>query len=326
MRKAGGPSTDDVCFHCGVKGHWSRNCKKYLEEKKKNGGATSAQGIIVIEINLATCSNDAWVFNTGAMIHTCKSLQGRKIIRRFARDDVDLRVGNGAKVAALAVGTYSLSLPSGLLLELNNCYFVPTLNQNIISASCLEDDGFEFVIKNKCIFMNGMYYGRCPVVNGLYVLNLEEDETNNVNVKRARKHDFNPTYLWHCRLGHIGKNRIERLHKDGLLNSFDYETIETCESCLIGKMTKAPFVGQSQRASELLGLVHTYVCGPMNSTARGGFQCFITFTDDLSRYGYVYLTRNKAESFEKLKGSKMKCKIILARQLNSCDQIVVANI
>ena len=50
---------DDVCFHCGVKGHWLRNCKKYMEEKKKNRGATSTQGIDVIEINLATCSNNA---------------------------------------------------------------------------------------------------------------------------------------------------------------------------------------------------------------------------------------------------------------------------
>jgi hypothetical protein len=179
------------------------------------------------------------------MIHTCKSLQGLKIIRCFARDDVDLHVGNGAKVAALAVGNYSLLLPSLLVLELNNCHFVLALIKNIISASCLEDDGFEFVIKNKCcsIFMNGMYYERCLIVNRLYVLNLEETEINNVNAKRVRKYDSNPTYLWHCHLGHIGKKRIERFHKDGLLDSFNYESIETCESCLHGKMTKAPFVG-----------------------------------------------------------------------------------
>ena len=66
-------------------------------------------------------------------------------------------------------------------------------------------------------------------------------------------------------------------------------------------MTKAPFAGQSERASVLLGLVHTDVCGPMSSTARGGFQYFITFTDDFSRYGYVYLMRNKSESFERFK-------------------------
>jgi hypothetical protein len=58
--KKASPSSDDVCFHCGVKGHWSRNCKKYLKEKKKNGGVTSTQGINVIKINLATRPNDAW--------------------------------------------------------------------------------------------------------------------------------------------------------------------------------------------------------------------------------------------------------------------------
>jgi hypothetical protein len=29
-------------------------------------------------------------------------------------------------------------------------------------------------------------------------------------------------------------------------------------------MTKSPFTGQSERASDLLGLVHIDVCGPMS--------------------------------------------------------------
>ena len=41
---------------------------------------------------------------------------------------------------------------------------------------------------------------------------------------------------------------------------------------LVGKMTKTPFAGQSERANELLGLIHFDVCGPFSSTARGGFQ------------------------------------------------------
>ena len=111
------------------------------------------------------------------------------------------------------------------------------------------------------IFERHVFNGSCPIMNGLYVLDLGEIEINNVNTKRVRKNDSNPAYLWHCRLGHIGKKHLERLHKDGLLDPFDCESIVTCESCLIGKMTKAPFVGQSERASELLGLVHTDVCG-----------------------------------------------------------------
>ncbi|WP_248788856.1 DDE-type integrase/transposase/recombinase [Escherichia coli] len=69
-------------------------------------------------------------------------------------------------------------------------------------------------------------------------------------------------------------------------------------------MTKAPFTGQSERANDLLGLVHSDVCGPISTQARGGFQYFITFTDDFSRYGYVYLMRHKSESFEKFKEFK----------------------
>jgi transposase InsO family protein len=39
----------------------------------------------------------------------------------------------------------------------------------------------------------------------------------------------------------------------------------------------------------------------MSMMARGGFQFFITFTDDLSRYGYIYLMKHKSETFEKFK-------------------------
>jgi hypothetical protein len=82
-----------------------------------------------------------------------------------------------------------------------------------------------------------------------------------------------------------------------LLNSFDFESFDTYESCLLGKMTKAHFIGRSERASELMGLVHSDVCGPTSYVARCGFQYFITFTNDFSRYGYIYLMRHKSKSF-----------------------------
>ena len=50
-----------------------------------------------------------------------------------------------------------------------------------------------------------------------------------------------------------------------------------------------------------LELVHTNVCGPINVQARGGYEYFITFTDDYSRYDYVYLMRHKSETLEKFK-------------------------
>ena len=72
--------------------------------------------------------------------------------RKLAKGEVELHVGNEARVDALAVGSYSLHLPYGLILELNNCYFVPAITKNIISVSVLDSEGFCFEIKNKCLF------------------------------------------------------------------------------------------------------------------------------------------------------------------------------
>ena len=222
---------------------WKRECP--VHQKDENGSRTSASSIFVIEVNLSLPTS--WVLDTGCGSHICTSVQGLKDSRELTKGEVDLRVGNGAKVAALAVGTYVLTLPSGLHLELSNCYYVPAISRNIISISCLDRKGFHIVVKDKCcsLYMNDVFYASAPLSNGLYVLDLEV-LVYNINAKRIKPNNLNPTYLWHCRLGHIGERRISKLHRDGLLDSFDYESFEVYESCLLGKMTKALFTGQGE--------------------------------------------------------------------------------
>ena len=92
-------------------------------------------------------------------------------------------------------------------------------------------------------------------------------------------------YLWHCRLGHINKNRMNRLAQEGILDKDDYESLSSCESCLLEKMTKSSFTRKGERASDVLGLIHTDAYGPMSTCAREGYSYFITFTDNLFRCG-----------------------------------------
>src|SRR5215216_4872726 len=94
---------------------------------------------------------------------------------------------------------------------------------------------------------------------------------------------------------------MKKLHTDGLLESLDYESFGACEPCLMGKMMKTPFSGTMERATDLLEIIHTVVCGPMSIDARGGYRYFLTFTDVLSRYGYIYLMKHKSKTFEKFK-------------------------
>ncbi|KAL6582344.1 hypothetical protein OROMI_006358 [Orobanche minor] len=74
-------------------GHWKRNCKFYLEEmRKRKSGETATSAHIYVNI------------------------QGLRMSRQLTKGEIDLRVGNKARVAAIAVGTYDIKLPSGLIL------------------------------------------------------------------------------------------------------------------------------------------------------------------------------------------------------------------
>ncbi|GJX71637.1 retrotransposon protein, putative, ty1-copia subclass [Tanacetum coccineum] len=142
------------------------------------------------------------------------------------------------------------------------------------------------VIPSNCIYEIDMH-DLVPNVNYIY----------NVSTKRA-KHNLDSTYLWHCRLAHISKKRIEKLQQEGLLKSTDDESFDQCVSCLSGKMTRKSFPYHPERATDLLEIIHTDVCGPLRHVSRQGASYFIIFTDDYSRYGYVYLLKHKHEVFE----------------------------
>ena len=116
------PAQKGTCHHCGKEGHWRRNCKIYLESLKKNkaSDAPSSSGIFVIDCH--SISFDTWVLDTGCGSHICNDIQGLRHRRRLVKGESNLRIGNGAKVAAVAIGTYMLKLPTGRVLVLDNCF------------------------------------------------------------------------------------------------------------------------------------------------------------------------------------------------------------
>ena len=94
--------------------------------------------------------------------------------------------------------------------------------RNLISVSCLDDDGFDCHFHNgKCkIMFNHKCVGLAFRQDELYLLSLSENvnvvstENENafsfMNVRNKRKRiDDISSKLWHCRLGHILRGRIE---------------------------------------------------------------------------------------------------------------------
>ena len=129
-----GRKPESECFYCKGSDHWKRNCPKYLANKKA-GNTKGIFDIHVIDVYLTSTRSNSWVFDTGAVAHICNSQQELRNKRRLAKDEVTMCVGNGSKVDVITVGTLPLHLPTGLVLNLNNCYLVPALSMNIVSGS-----------------------------------------------------------------------------------------------------------------------------------------------------------------------------------------------
>ncbi|GJX74685.1 retrotransposon protein, putative, ty1-copia subclass [Tanacetum coccineum] len=193
---------------------------------------------------------------------------GLRASRKLKSGALSLYVGNGQREAVEAIGNFDLSLPSGLVIVLNNCHYAPSITRGVISVSRLYEDGFinRFVNNTIQVSRNNMVYFSVIPRDGIFEIDLSNSYANDSSIytvsnKRA-KLDLDSALLWHCRLGHISKKRIEKLQHDGLLNSTDLRAFEKCVPCMSGKMARKPYTHQVERAKDLLGLIHTDVCGP----------------------------------------------------------------
>ena len=112
-------------------------------------------------------------------------------------------------------------------------------------GSCLLQYGYSFKLENNCcsVYMSKTLYGYTPNENSLLDLDRSNTHNHNIETKKCKVNNDGATYLWHYCLGHIGVKRMNKIHVDGLLESLDYESVDACEPCLMGKMTKTPFSG-----------------------------------------------------------------------------------
>nr|GEX01497.1 retrotransposon protein, putative, Ty1-copia subclass [Tanacetum cinerariifolium] len=288
--------TKDAIYHqCDEVGHWRKNCPIYLVDllkKKKLSQGASTLSIFIIEIY--SFPSTSWVYDTGCGTHICNNTQGLRGSKKLNLGALSLYIGNGQREIVEAIENYHLCLPSGL--------FILVLSQGVV-------------------FMNNAISCCAIPRGGIYEIDLSSSNTNDssmyaVSNKRA-KLNLDSSLLWHCRLRHISKKHIKKLQHDGLLNSIDIESLGKCVSCMSGKMVRKPYSHQVERAKDLLGLIHIDVCGPFRIVSRQGASYFVTFTDDFSRYGYVYVLKHKHEVFETFKVFKMEVENQLGKTIKS---------
>lgn len=112
---------------------------------------------------------------------------------------------------------------------------------------------------------------------------------------------------WHRCLGHINYNDLCKM-RNGLVDGIKFtnadEDIKQCEACMKAKQTRLPFQPSDKRAGNTLDIIHSDLCGPMETPSIGKARYFLTFIDDHSRKIFVYFLRCKSEVSSKFEEFK----------------------
>ncbi|WKA12228.1 hypothetical protein VitviT2T_029640 [Vitis vinifera] len=162
--------------------------------------------------------------------------KGFLTIQTLNQNESSIVVGNGVKVPVVATGTFRLFLDTDCYLDLFQTFYIPSISRNLVSMSKLDLEGYSFSFHNRrfSLFKNSSFVGSGSLCDGLYKLNLNSCFTeslltlhHNVGTKRNLINESS-SYLWHRRLGHISKERMKRLVKDGILPNLDFTDLDVC--------------------------------------------------------------------------------------------------
>ena len=299
---------NEGCFFCKKEGHEKKECPKYRKWRAKKGTFLS---LVCSEVNLASVPRNIWWLDSGATTNISVSMQGCLSYRKPNDAERRIYVGDGKSVEVEAIGHFRLLLSTGYYLDLIDTFVVPSFRRNLVSVSCLDKLGYCCSFQNSCFSLSinskVVGTGSLMVYDNLYLLETIASYNETLNVEshgtKRKFNNENSSSLWHKRLGHISRNRVERLVSEGILDQIDFSDFDVCVECIKGKQTKMKKLG-AIRATELLELIHTDVCGPFPTPSWNGQQYFVSFIDDHSRYAYLFLIHEKSQVLDVFKSFK----------------------
>ena len=155
---------------------------------------------------------------------------------------------------------------------------------------------------------HGKVIATAPQVDRLFILDrvLDRESTEYTDIDDSLllalkttghvfQHDAEKRMLWHCRLAHVGLKALKMLPT--ITDAPKMTGKCHCESRIKCKSARKPFTPTTSRATEPLQLLHSDICGPLE-TAIGGGRYMLLFIDDGMRHTDEYILKYKSEALE----------------------------
>lgn len=316
------------CFFCKKTGHLKKDCYSYKSWKNKQNKANKASVLNVDEslfmakeiINSAenTCfsaqvqkesAQHTWIIDSGATSHISSAKDFFRSFDPSVRGTIQLAaINKKSEVLGMGSGTIKCTVDGeAKVLHMENVLYVPSFGSSLISVKKLSLQGYAVNFQGlECrIIKNGSVHAKAKA--GKYAPDLYEIHgiVEAAHAAINGKHGDNCVHMWHRRFGHRDISAIKSLAEKKLATGITIESCERdefCEYCVKGKMARKPFPKEADHKSQaILDLLHTDVCGPMQTVTPGNKRYVMTIIDDFSRFTTVYFLKTKDEVGAKIK-------------------------
>ena len=297
-----------LCFHCGKPGHMAKYCwhkgngtpRKSWNNSNNELLLTNTEGVE----SAKSIREDKWFIDSGATTHM--TFQENYLCADRKSIDRSLIMADGNTAKSTLQGTVKLNVKvsnGSKSVRLEDVIYSSELNANLISVPKITNSGHKVVFTNKKCFItkqNGELIATGSREGNLYVLDTATEQTYSVLDQEKEN------ILWHKRLGHINNTDMSLLRdKQGRGLPQTVSSVHDCKECVYGKHHRTVFPkSEGGRATEILEIVHSDICGPIEIPSLGGNRYFISFTDDKSRFSKIYMMKHKSEALMKFKEFK----------------------
>lgn len=264
----------------------------------------SAKARLATETASLAGTDHEWNTDTGA---TASMTPHRHWLRNMVLHRVPIRVATNEVVYSEGLGEV-LFVPvidgvEAPPVVFTRVLYVPALSNNLLAVIPMcHTRGVEVSMdKTQMVFKAGdkkvltaTYRDNTAFLDGRTASNDEE------GAFKANTTTTPSLQLWHRRLAHIGKDRLDRLIKEdmaiGVTVKDNTPLSHICEPCIAGKQHRDPFPRSTSTTSAPLELIVLDLKGPLGETDEGN-KYWCTFTDVHTRYSVVYAIRHKSEAF-----------------------------
>ncbi|CAL2268329.1 unnamed protein product [Prunus armeniaca] len=243
-------------------------------------------------------SVDVWYLDSGCSNH----MTGKEDLLVDIDKTVIAKVamGTGQLVDVTRKGSIVVETKEGRRY-IKEVMLVPGLKENLLSVGQMIEHGYHLVFGNQKaeIYDDSSYsnlVAKVPMIgNRSFPLKLEAE------MHIAYKENVcQSSIIWHRRLGHVNMDSLQLMQKQDMVIGLPEITSKkgVCEGCVLGKQCREAFPKETTtKASTPLELIHSDVCGPMQTTTKAGNCYFLTFIDDCTRMCWVYFLRHKSDVF-----------------------------